>query len=83
MFYRPLSTSLTWELGFLLFGTNAFPYHAVSLALHALVAWMLAKTVSTIAGEPRIGWLTGALFAVYPLGTEPVAWLASQWVCAC
>jgi hypothetical protein len=79
LFYRPLSTIITWGLGYNLFGTNALPYHAVSLALHALVAWMLGRTVATISGETRIGWLAGAIFAVYPLSTEPVAWLSSQW----
>ncbi|HKP51671.1 MAG TPA: hypothetical protein VJ183_03365 [Chloroflexia bacterium] len=79
LFYRPLSTIITWGLGYNLFGTNALPYHAVSLALHALVAWMLGRTVATISGEAGVGWLAGALFAVYPLSTEPVAWLSSQW----
>jgi hypothetical protein len=79
MFYRPLSTTLTWNLGHALFGTNALPYHAISLALHALAAWLLARAVAAISGEIRTGWLAGALFAVYPLSTEPVAWLAAQW----
>ncbi|HET9493491.1 MAG TPA: hypothetical protein VFR15_04595 [Chloroflexia bacterium] len=79
MFYRPLSTVLTWNLGHALFGTNALPYHLMSLAAHALAALLLARAVATISGSSRTGWLAGALFAVYPLCTEPVAWLASQW----
>jgi hypothetical protein len=79
MFYRPLSTSLTWELGYWLFGTNALPYHLVSIGLHALAAWLLARAVATISGATRIGWLAGALFAVYPLSTEALGWLADQW----
>ena len=79
MFYRPLSTVLTWNLGHTLFGTNALPYHLMSLAAHALAALLLARAVASITSSTRTGWLAGALFAVYPLSTEPVAWLASQW----
>jgi len=79
MFYRPLSTVLTWNLGYALFGTNALPYHIFSLLFHALAAFFLARGVAVISGDDRIGWLAGAIFAVYPLCTEPVAWLASQW----
>ncbi len=51
LLYRPLSTIITWGLGYNLFGTNALPYHAISLVLHALVAWMSGRTVATISGE--------------------------------
>ncbi len=78
-FYRPLSTTLTWNLGSALFGTNALPYHALSLGLHALTAWLLARTVAAISGQGRLGWVAGLIFAVWPLSTEPVAWLAAQW----
>ena len=79
MFYRPLSTILTWNLGYALFGTNALPYHVISLFLHALTSLFLGRAVAVISNDKRIGWLAGAIFAVYPLCTEPVAWLASQW----
>jgi hypothetical protein len=79
LFYRPLSTILTWNLGASLFGTNAVPYHVISLALHALAAFLLARLAYTITDSVATGWVAGALFAVYPLTIEPVAWLASQW----
>ncbi len=79
MFYRPLSTFLTWNLGYALFGTNALPYHAVSLVLHGLTAALLGKAIATVSSNERTGWISGALFAVYPLCTEPVVWLAAQW----
>src|SRR5436309_1337862 len=43
LFYRPLSTILTWNLERAIFGMNALPFHAVSLAGHALVAFLLAR----------------------------------------
>jgi hypothetical protein len=79
LFYRPLSTALTWNLGTTLFGTNAFPYHAISLLAHALSAFLLARLGYVVSGSMPAGLLAGALFAVYPLTTEPVAWLAAQW----
>jgi hypothetical protein len=79
MFYRPLSISIIWELGYALFGTNSLPYHIVSVTLHALAAYLLARAVTTITGQARTGWIAGALFAVHPLAVEPVAWLAAQW----
>jgi hypothetical protein len=78
-FYRPLSTVLTWNLQYALFGTSSAAYHLVSLLLHALAAWLLARVVALVSGDAVVGWLAGALYAVYPLCTEPVAWLAAQW----
>lgn len=79
LFYRPFSTILTWNLGTALFGREAMPYHVVSLLLHALGAFLLARLVYIISGSKASGVLAGSLFAVFPLITEPVAWLASQW----
>ena len=79
LFYRPLSTALTWNLGTTLFGTNAFPYHAISLLVHALSAFLLSRLGYVVSGSMPAGLLAGSLFAVYPLTTEPVAWLAAQW----
>ncbi len=79
LFYRPLSTSITWNLGTALFGTQALPYHVLSLILHATVAWLLGRAATAISGDGRQGWLAGLLFAVWPLSTEPVAWLSAQW----
>jgi len=79
MFWRPLSFTLTWYLGYSIFGMSALPYHAISLGLHALTAWLLGRAVATISAEDRTGWIAGAVFAVYPLATEPVAWIADQW----
>jgi hypothetical protein len=78
-FYRPLSTILTWNIGSALFGANALPFHFVSLALHALSAFLVARFAYAVSNSAATGWVAGALFAVYPLTIEPVAWLASQW----
>lgn len=79
LFYRPLGTFVTWNIGTALFGTNALPYHAASLALHALAAFLVGRFAYTVSGSAATGWVAGALFAVYPLTIEPVAWISSQW----
>ena len=79
MFYRPISTVLTWGLGWRLWGDNPFPYHLIGLLLHAGVALTLGLWLAAVSRRPRLGRLAGALFAVFPLHTEAVGWLAAQW----
>lgn len=77
--YRPISEFLTWRLGWQFWGTNPLPYHVISLLLHASVALLLGLWVAELSGRRLMAWLTGVLFAVFPLHTESVAWLADQW----
>src|SRR4051812_35680960 len=63
-FYRPVVTTLTWNLGYSLFGTEAMPYHLISWIIHACVAVLLARAIAVISSDERIGWIAGALFAV-------------------
>jgi hypothetical protein len=79
MFYRPISTMLTWGLGWRLWGDNPFPYHLLGLLLHAGVALTLGLWLATVSRRAGLGRLAGALFAVFPLHTEAVGWLAAQW----
>src|SRR5438270_8710926 len=62
LFYRPFSTILTWNLERAIFGMEALPYHAVSLAGHALVAFLLARFAYTVSGSKATAWIAGALF---------------------
>jgi hypothetical protein len=78
-FLRPVGTFLTWQLGWPLWGYNPLPYHIIGLLIHALAALFLALWISDLTRQPYTGWLAGALFAVYPINTEAVGWLASQW----
>jgi hypothetical protein len=79
MFYRPISTVLTWGLGWRLWGDNPFPYHLLGLLLHAGVALTLGLWLATVSRRASLGRLAGALFAMFPLHTEAVGWLAAQW----
>ena len=79
LFYRPVGAILTWQLGWQLWGFNPFPYHLFGLLLHAGVSLALGLWLATVASNRVLGWLAAALFAVFPLHTEAVGWLAAQW----
>jgi protein O-mannosyl-transferase len=76
--YQPLATLLTWQLGWQIWGLNPFPYHLLGLLLHAGVALALGLALAETTGRTRAGMAAGALFAVFPLHTEAVAWPAAQ-----
>jgi hypothetical protein len=78
-FYRPVGLLFTWELGWELWGFNPLPYHITGLLVHAAASLMLGLWLAEATRRPTLGWLAGALFAVFPLSTEAVGWLAAQW----
>jgi hypothetical protein len=77
--YRPVGQLFIWDLGWTLWGYNPLPFHLQGLLLHAGVALVLGLWVSEVSSRRWMGLLVGALFAVYPLNSEAVGWLAAQW----
>lgn len=76
-FWRPLvlfSYGVNWAIG----GGSPAVFHATNLLLHALNSALLTLVL--------LGWVRGAwpaligalLFAVHPVQTEPVAWIAGR-----
>jgi tetratricopeptide (TPR) repeat protein len=90
MFYHPLPR-LYILLGYQIWGTNAAGHHAMSVFLHALNAalvfgflWTLVGATSLTTGE-RLSvalWVT-VVFAIHPLQTESVAWMAVRTQLLC
>ncbi|MDQ3930698.1 MAG: hypothetical protein M3328_16325, partial [Chloroflexota bacterium] len=78
-FYRPVGTLLTWQIGWQIWGFNPFPYHLQSLLIHAANALLVGIWLAAATRDRPTGWLAGALFGVFPLHLEAVAWLAAQW----
>ncbi|MDQ3929617.1 MAG: hypothetical protein M3328_10790, partial [Chloroflexota bacterium] len=79
LFYRPMGQLLTWVAGWHLWGFNPMPFHVQGLLLHAMTSLVLALWIGNVSSRPLLGWLSGALFAVFPAHLEAVGWVASQW----
>lgn len=79
-FYRPMY-SISYGLGFELWGTWPLPYHLVNLALHLFVSFCVyLVALELVPGERRVGAAVtaGALFALHPFHPEVVTWVAGR-----
>ena len=89
-YYQPL-VRLSHVLDYQIWGRNAAGHHATSVFLHALNAalvfgflWTLLGSVSLTTGERLSVALWGAVvFAIHPLQTESVAWMAVRTQLLC
>ncbi len=75
-YYRPLMT-----FGYLLcheiFGYRAWGFHLASLALNAAVVCLLFVLTRRIFQNRGLAFLAAALFALHPIHTEAVDWIAA------
>lgn len=79
IFYRPVGRLIVWDIPWTLWSYNPIPYHVQSILVHGCAALVLGLWFAQATGRKWLGWLAGALFAVFPLNTEAVGWLAGQW----
>jgi tetratricopeptide (TPR) repeat protein len=75
-YYRPLMT-LGYALCYRLFGNLAFGYHLVNLTLHVGVVCILFGLTLAIFRRHDLAFLAALLFALHPIHTESVAWVAA------
>jgi len=75
-YYRPMMT-LGYLVCYRLFGMQAYGFHLVSLLLHALVVCLVFVLTERLTGERVWAFVAGALFALHPIHTESVAWIAA------
>jgi protein O-mannosyl-transferase len=72
---------LTWmslQLDAAFFGSNPSGYHLTNLLLHSATVLLLAYTLIKMTGMVWRSVMVAALFAVHPLRTESVAWIAER-----
>jgi tetratricopeptide (TPR) repeat protein len=75
-YYRPLMT-LGYMVCYKLFGLRAYGFHLVSLLLHVLIVCLVFALAERLTGDRVGAFVAGAFFALHPIHTESVAWIAA------
>lgn len=75
--FRPL-TILTFSLNRLIFGSAAWGYLLVNIALHAAVTVVFYQLLRKLGVVLECAWLAAAVFAVHPVHCEPVIELVGR-----
>jgi len=75
-YYRPVMT-LGYLVCYKLFGMRAYGFHLVSLLLHVLIVCLVFVLTERLTGDRVWAFVAGALFALHPIHTESVAWIAA------
>lgn len=75
-YYRPMMT-FGYLVCFQLFGKVAYGFHLVNVLIHALVVCILFAVTEKLFHDRRLAFVTAMLFALHPIHTESVAWIAA------
>ena len=79
--FRPL-TSIIWATEWKLEGPHPFGFHLLNLLLHVVVTLLLYFVLRKLLEETEhaeiIAFVAALLFAVHPIHTEAVAWVAGR-----
>jgi len=75
-YYRPLQM-VTYRLTAEVFGFDARAFHAVNLAFHVMTVLLALALFHTLTGRMDVAFSAAALFAVHPIHTEAVDWIAA------
>lgn len=74
--YAPLTWIAYW-VGNLLSGKEAWGYHALGMALHALNSVLAFILLRRLTGRSWVAFFAALLFAVHPMQVEAVSWAAA------
>lgn len=74
-YYRPLMT-LAYLLCYKIFGQLAFGFHLMNLVLHVAIVLLLFIVTEHLFQDPLLALIVAGLFALHPIHTESVAWIA-------
>jgi tetratricopeptide (TPR) repeat protein len=75
-YYRPLM-SLGYLLCYQVSGPHPLAFHLVNLLLNLLVVLLLFLVTWRMFEDRRVAFLAAALFALHPIHSESVAWIAA------
>jgi Tfp pilus assembly protein PilF len=74
-YYRPLMTFsylLLWQI----FGDMPFGFHLLNVVVNGAVVLLVFYAGLALFRDRRVAWVAAALFAVHPVHTEAVNWIA-------
>jgi Tfp pilus assembly protein PilF len=74
-YYRPLMT-LAYLLCYKLYGPIPFGFHLLNLALHTAVVLLIFALTRRLFDDQLPALFAAGLFALHPIHTESVAWIA-------
>jgi protein O-mannosyl-transferase len=75
-YYRPMMT-LGYALCYHVFGPLAYGFHLVNVCLHAGVVLLVFAVACLLFRDRAVAFVAACLFAIHPVHTEPVAWVAA------
>ena len=76
-YYRPLQM-LSYKLDYLVWGLNPFGFHLSSIIIHILNSLLVYAVVFIIGANLGTAFLTGLVFSIHPLFSEPVNYISSR-----
>jgi protein O-mannosyl-transferase len=74
-YYRPIMT-LEFLLSYQVAGAVPFSFHTMSILLNGIAVCLVFLILRRLSDE-RVALVAAGLFALHPIHTEPVAWIAS------
>ena len=74
-YYRPLQT-VFYIIGYRIGGLSPVAYHAINVVLHSAASLLIYFLCIQLGLSAPVGVISAALFAVHPVHTEAVSWIA-------
>lgn len=76
-YFRPLS-SLSLAVDYAVWGPDPFGFHLTNVLLHAASSLLVCLLALGLGASRPVAWIAGLLFAIHPIHTESVAWIAGR-----
>jgi tetratricopeptide (TPR) repeat protein len=77
LYYRPLQT-VSYMINYFFGGLNPLGYHLVNILCHLGCVLLLWRLVHKLSGDEVIAMIVAALFAVHPVNTNAVTYIAGR-----